>query len=131
MIRYIKKVKFIIIFTLSAIVILAGTKTFKQAPVQEFEDYHKAFEEAYEARAYFYAEELFSDAIYLSKKAYEKWEFENTQWVMVRDYKELRRMILLAMSAAEEANEKARQYGEIYNDSTNSNNSNYQNLTTD
>lgn len=78
-----------------------------KAPVDEFNDFHRVFDEAYKSQAYMHSEELFTDAINLSIKAYEKWHYENSQWILTRNYTEVKLLALLAMSTLEEAKEKS------------------------
>lgn len=88
-------------------VLLMIFKQVPKAPVDEFNDFHQAFDEAYKSHAYVYSEELFTDAVDLGIAAYEKWHHENSQWILNRNYTEVKLLALLAMSTLEEAKEKA------------------------
>lgn len=88
----------LILISLSSMVVSRGSA---RPPVDEFKTYHAFMNENLSHR-----DDYFGFAEYhISRKfllqAYENWHFENSKFILLRDFSETRRLVLMALSMAE------------------------------
>jgi hypothetical protein len=105
-----KKYKETIILIAILFILITVLLTFRlpKPPVKEFESYHHAMMEARKSLAHYYAPETFAMAEHFRNKAFLNWREENKKLIFLRDYEESKRMILIALSLAEKAEETAK-----------------------
>lgn len=92
----------IVLFISIALLIFLIAIIIPKPPVKEFNTYHKIIDEQGE-ELLTNPNETFSNAEFFRNEAYNEWQNQNTKCIIKRDYSESKRMILMAISFAEEA----------------------------
>lgn len=72
-------------------------------PVKEFRAYHSLISTLLEEAEVNINLEAYDTARLFFDRAYDEWKEENTRFMLLRDYSESKRLVLIALSLAEEA----------------------------
>ncbi len=99
--RRVIRVIILIISLIVLLIIIIGT-IIPTPPIEEFNTYHELINKQGK-ELYLKYKDTFADAEFFRNEAFKEWQNQNTKCIIKRDYSESKRMILMAISFAEEA----------------------------